>query len=85
MMQYRFSGNSRIGNFCFVLTVHFHVSFELFGRAESNNTTGGNRDYFPVFGITAGALRFILQMEVSKTRKFDFPAVFKGYTHRIEE
>ena len=44
---------------------------------ESNHAAGGNRHFFAGFGVAAGALRFVAQLEIAEAGNFDFFTALK--------
>ena len=54
-----------------------HHAFQFLAGMESNHAAGGNRHFFAGFGVAAGALRFVAQLEIAEAGNFDFFTALK--------
>src|SRR5512141_202106 len=77
-------GSSELAMWCSMIGLFYHL-LEFLAGVDSDNTACRDRYFFAGLGITAGALRFVAQLEIAEAGKFDALPSFQLHAYLLEE
>src|SRR5690606_28303441 len=66
-------------------SICFHPRLQLLSRTKSHDTTGGYRNFFTRFRISARTLILVSQVKIPKAREFDLLTVGQRQADFLEE